>query len=174
MIASPVTDRRPAMSQVDVWPHKVPLQSAHFKAEPEAQRVSETGTNGKSHWARTTSSAPPKPHPLDSKSQFSLQYFMAFISSFTYLSSALFGGSAGKESACNVGDVGLIPGWGRSAGEGKGYSLQYSCLENSMDCIVHGVTKSQIRLSDFNFHYLVNKYHLTFLYHLKIIISTEW
>ena len=76
---------------------------------------------------------------------------MAFISSFTYLSSALFGGSAGKESACNVGDVGLIPGWGRSAGEGKGYSLQYSGQENSMDYIVHGVAKSQTRLSDFHF-----------------------
>ena len=42
-------------------------------------------------------------------------------------------GSAGKESACNVGDLGSIPGWGRSPGEGKGYPLQYSGLENSMD-----------------------------------------
>ena len=56
--------------------------------------------------------------------------------------------SAGKESACNVGGLGLIPGLGRSTGEGKGYPLQYSGLENSMDCIVHGVTKSQTRLSD--------------------------
>ena len=47
-------------------------------------------------------------------------------------------GSAGKESACNVGDLGSIPGLGRSPGEGKGYPLQYSGLENSMDCIVHG------------------------------------
>ena len=52
-------------------------------------------------------------------------------------------GSAGKESACNVGDPGSIPGLGRSPGEGKGYSLQYSGLENPMDCIVHGVGKSQ-------------------------------
>ena len=53
------------------------------------------------------------------------------------------GGSAGKESACNVGDLGLISGLGRSPGEGKGYSLQYSGLENSMDCkVIHGVTKS--------------------------------
>ena len=52
-------------------------------------------------------------------------------------------GSAGKESACNAGDTGLIPGLGRSPGEGKGYPLQYSGLENSTDCIVHGVTKSQ-------------------------------
>ena len=51
-------------------------------------------------------------------------------------------GSAGKESACNVGDLGLIPELGRSPGEGIGYPLQYSGLENSMDCIVHGVSKS--------------------------------
>ena len=50
--------------------------------------------------------------------------------------------SAGKESACNVGGLGLIPGLGRSTGEGKGYPLQYSGLENSMDCIVLGVEKS--------------------------------
>ena len=43
-------------------------------------------------------------------------------------------GSAGKESVCNLGDLGSIPGLGRSPGEGKGYSLQYSGLENSMDC----------------------------------------
>ena len=52
------------------------------------------------------------------------------------------GGSAGKESACNAGDLGLISGLGRSPGEGKGYPLQYSGLENSMDCTVHGVAKS--------------------------------
>ena len=52
-------------------------------------------------------------------------------------------GSAGKESACHAGDLGLIPGWGRSPGEGKGYPHQYSGLENSMDCIVHGLAKSQ-------------------------------
>ena len=59
------------------------------------------------------------------------------------------GGSDGKESACNAGDLGSIPGLGRSPGEGKGYPLQYSGLENSTDCIVHGVTKSQTRLNDF-------------------------
>ena len=52
-------------------------------------------------------------------------------------------GSAGKESASNAGDLGSIPGLERSPGEGKGYPLQYSALENSMDCIVNGVTKSQ-------------------------------
>ena len=53
------------------------------------------------------------------------------------------GGSDGKVSACNVGDPGSIPGLRRSPGEGKGYPLQYSGLENSMDCIVHGVAKSR-------------------------------
>ena len=61
-------------------------------------------------------------------------------------------GSAGKESACNPRDLGSIPGLGRSPGEGKGYPLQYSGLENSMHCIVHGVTKSWTQLSDFHFH----------------------
>ena len=51
-------------------------------------------------------------------------------------------GSAGKESACNVGDLGLIPRLGRSPEEGNGYPLQYSGLENSMDYTVHGVAKS--------------------------------
>ena len=72
-----------------------------------------------------------------------------FIFSFTYLSSA-FGGSAGEDSTCNAGDVGLIPGLGRSPGEGKGYPLQYSDLENSMDCIVHEVAKSWTQLSNFH------------------------
>ena len=59
------------------------------------------------------------------------------------------GGSASKEFTCNGTDLGLVPGLGRSPGEGKGYPLQYSGLENSMDCIVHGVAKSQTRLSNF-------------------------
>ena len=63
-------------------------------------------------------------------------------------------GSAGKESACNAGDLGLIPGMGRSPGEGKGYPLQCSGLENFMDCVVHGVAKSRTRLSNFHFHVL--------------------
>ena len=49
--------------------------------------------------------------------------------------------------------MGLIPGLGRSPGEGKGYPLQYSGLENSMDSIVHGVSKNQIRLSDFHYQF---------------------
>ena len=59
--------------------------------------------------------------------------------------------SVGKESACNAGDPSSIPGLGRSTGEGIGYPLQYSGLENSMDYIVHGVTKSRTQLSDFHF-----------------------
>ena len=64
-------------------------------------------------------------------------------------------GSAGKESAYNAGDAGLIPGLGGSPGEGKGYPLQYSGLENSMDCIVHGVSKGQTWLSYFHFTQLI-------------------
>ena len=60
--------------------------------------------------------------------------------------------SVGKESACSAGDPRLIPGLGRYPGEGKGYPLQYSGLENSMDCIVHAVAKSQTRLINFHFH----------------------
>ena len=62
--------------------------------------------------------------------------------------------SGGKESACYAGDTsagGSIPGWGRSAREGKGYPLQYSGLENSMDCRVYGVAKSWTQPSDFHF-----------------------
>ena len=61
-------------------------------------------------------------------------------------------GSVGKESACNAGDLGSVPEWERSSREGKGYPLQNSGLENSMDCIVHGVTKSRTRLTDLHTH----------------------
>ena len=66
------------------------------------------------------------------------------------------GGSEVKASACNAGDLGSIPGQGRSLGEGNGNPLQYSCLENPMDrgawwATVHGVTKSRTRLTDFTF-----------------------
>ena len=60
--------------------------------------------------------------------------------------------SVGKESACNAEDPSSIPRLGRSPGEGKGYPLQYSGLENSMDCIVQGVAKSRTQLSDFPFN----------------------
>ena len=60
-----------------------------------------------------------------------------------HMSSGFLCGSAGKESICNAGDLGSVPGLGRSPGEGQGYPLQYPGLENSMDCIV------QTWLSDF-------------------------
>ena len=59
--------------------------------------------------------------------------------------------SAGKESVCNEGYLGSIPGLERSPGEGKGYPLQYSGLQNSIDCIVHGVAKSWTLLNNFHF-----------------------
>ena len=81
------------------------------------------------------------PHNLITDSVIIFNFIMGFS-----------GGSAGKESACNIGDLGLTPGLGRSPGEGKGCPLQSSGLENSMDCRVHGVTKSQTWLSDdYNF-----------------------
>ena len=78
-------------------------------------------------------------------------------------------GSDGKESACNAGDPGSIPGLGRSPGEGNGNPLQYSCLENLMDrgawrATVHGVTKSRTWLSDFTFHF-----PLSFLPHKRCV-----
>jgi len=64
-------------------------------------------------------------------------------------------GSAGKECACNAGDLALIPGFGRHPGEEKGYPLQYSGLENSMDSVVRGVAESdtteRLMLSFFTF-----------------------
>ena len=84
----------------------------------------------------------------------------SFIHAFTqppftkHLLCASLGGSEGKASACNAGDPGSIPGSGRSPGEGNGNPLQYSCLENPMArgawwATVHGVAKSQTRLSNF-------------------------
>ena len=67
-------------------------------------------------------------------------------------------GSASKESTCNVGDLGSIPGLGKFPGKGKSYPLQYSGLENSMDYLVSGVAKSWTRLS--NFHFLFIYYHI--------------
>ena len=77
-------------------------------------------------------------------------------------------GSAGKEPACNTGDLGSIPGLGRSPGEGKGYPLQYSGLENSMNCIVHGVTESWTRLSGLHFH------HIYIDRESEIFIMSDW
>ena len=76
-------------------------------------------------------------------------YVIIYIYIYTYGFPA---GSAGKESACNVGNPSSIPGLGRIPGEGNGYPLQYSGLKNSMDCIIHGVAKSELWLSDFHFN----------------------
>ena len=62
-------------------------------------------------------------------------------------------GSTGKESGCDAGDLHSVSGLGRSPGEGKGYPVQRSGLENSTDCIDHGVAKSQTQLSNFHFHF---------------------
>ena len=89
--------------------------------------------------------------------QFPCLKFPALISSTTLLAQIYIlgfpGGSGGKESACNSGDPGLIPGLGKSHAGGRGNPLQYSCLENSVDkgacwATVHGVTKSWTQLSD--------------------------
>ena len=79
--------------------------------------------------------------------------FMALFNSTLLMFLGFPFGLAGKESAHNAGDLGSIPGLGRSPGEGKGYTLQYSGLENFRDYIVHWVTKSQTRLSNFHFHF---------------------
>ena len=87
-------------------------------------------------------------------------------------------GSVGEESACNVGDPSLIPGLGRSTGEGKGYPLQCSGLENSTDCVVHGVAKSWTWLSDFHFtetktiYNCLNQFTNSFM--MKIIYYDEF
>ena len=77
--------------------------------------------------------------------------FISFVifKYFSILSFAFnFGGSDGKESACNAGDLNLIPGLGRSPGKGSSYPLQYSCLENSMNRGAHGVAKNRTQLSN--------------------------
>ena len=68
----------------------------------------------------------------------------------TELSSHILSGSAGKESAYRWGRLDFIPGLGRSPGEGHSYPLQYCGLENAMDCIIHGIAKSQTQLSNFH------------------------
>ena len=87
-----------------------------------------------------------------------LLYWAHSVASFSRLLTPVFlgfpCGSAGEESTYNVGDLDLIPVLERSPGEGKGYPLQYSGLENSRDSKVHGVAKSQTQLSDFHFHFL--------------------
>ena len=76
-----------------------------------------------------------------------------YIYMYFYIYKGFPGSSAGKEFTCNAGDLGSIPGLGRSPGKGNGNPLQYSCLENPMDrgawqSTVHGVAKSRAQLSD--------------------------
>ena len=80
-------------------------------------------------------------------------YLLSFSTSWLYCPMGFPGGSDSKEPTCNAGDLGLIPGSGRSPGGGHGNPQQYSCLENPMDrgtwrATVHGVGKSQTRLND--------------------------
>ena len=106
-----------------------------------------------------------------------------------YLSSIpLMGGKSGSEvkaSACNAGDLGSIPGLGRSPGEGNGNPLQYSCLENPMDwgawwAAVHRVTKSRTGLSDFSYllifqmtsHHL-RRYLTVLICHIRVALHTS-
>ena len=80
---------------------------------------------------------------------------ISFGEHYNYLKSSMGfpGGSAGKESTCIMRDLGLIPGLGRSPGGGNNYPLQYSGLENSGDCAVHGIAHSLIILSNFHAHF---------------------
>ena len=77
---------------------------------------------------------------------FTMHYRLWFNLCCFCLISGFPSGSAGKGSTCDVGDLGLIPGLERFPGKGNSYSLQYPCLENSMDYIIHGVAKSWTRL----------------------------
>ena len=115
----------------------------------------------------------------------SIQDILIFTSLFNV--KILFpGGSDGKASAYNAGDLGSIPGLGRSPGEGNGNSLQSSCLENPMDggaqwATVHGVAKSRTGLSDFTFTFKVLSFfllnfmfeYLRQLHHLKVKTSKK-
>ena len=94
--------------------------------------------------------APPSHTPLLSPPTVADSLMLHLAARFS-LANEVSSSSTGKESACNAGDPGLIPGLGRPPGEGKGYPLQDSGLENSMDCVAHGVTKSWTRLNDFQF-----------------------
>ena len=81
------------------------------------------------------------------------------------------GGSDGKKSTCSVGDLGSIPGLGRSPGVGKDYTLQYFGLEISMGCTVQGVAKSQTGLRDFHFHSTHALYSVAFLGDIRKVLS---
>ena len=96
--------------------------------------------------------------PVNMKHLHLLLFFWSFLFNLTIADLTIIfpGGSEGKASACNAGDLGSIPGLGRSPGEGSGNPLQYSCLENPMDreacwATVHAIAKSRTQLSSFTF-----------------------
>ena len=96
--------------------------------------------------------------------------FVSKLVSFThysipYLFLGFLDSSVGEESTCNAGDPSSISGLGRSPGKGKGCPLQCSGLENSMDCIVHGVTKSGTPWSDFEFQFHISLWRTVVSYH---------
>ena len=98
---------------------------------------------------------------------FNCQLFSPYVTKDLSIKRSFPGSSDGKESACNVGDQGLIPGLGRSPGEGNGYPVQYSCLGNSMDrgawqAAVQGVAKSWTRLSNLGWHFFLSSFPLFF------------
>ena len=83
------------------------------------------------------------------------------------------GGSAGKELTCHAGNLGLIPELGRSPWEGNNYPLQYSGLENSTDCIVHGVAKSWTQLSNFHIHKFAPALLICYFWRFLFVIRTQ-
>ena len=93
--------------------------------------MSEAGNHPSQSFLKSWGTQPPGLSSMTSSSEASKKHNQGFPC-----------GSGGKESTCNAGDLGLIPGLGTSPGEGKGYPLHYSGLENSMDHIVYGVAKS--------------------------------
>ena len=100
--------------------------------------------------------------------------YSSYIWDLVISSVRFLGGSDGKESARSAGNPGLISGLGRSPGEGNGYPLQYSCLENSMDrgawkTTAHGISKSQAWLRDQHFYYFLYKWESKYLAHNIIV-----
>ena len=116
----------------------------------EAWHAEVHGVTKRLNWTELSDSLPLSDSWV-SGSQLSLIYLFIWATPHIYLGFP--GDSDSKESVCNVGDLGLIPGLGKFPGERKSYPLQYSGLENSMDCIGHGVANSQTQLSDFHFHF---------------------
>ena len=112
------------LSYTQTWGEGGSLIAQLVKNLPAMQETSVQFWVGKIHWRRDRSPTP---------------VFLGFSCS-----------TAGKESTCKAGDLGSIPGLGSSPGEGNGYAHQYSGLENSMDCTIHGVAKNQTRLRDFH------------------------